>query len=221
MPKRKSSGSLTLSELAGLGEPVALDDEHPERMEELEHVGAERRGTRDADAKAAAQLLLDLLEDEPVGHALLQREEGGHRPAGAPQAARPCPDAERPAADRPLQAAAALDLVEDAGVDLLVDARDRRQDGRAHGAERLADAGRLRDERHRRAGVRGRLVREPAEGVGERQEEQDHVAALVEMRVHAERGGDEVLVREHARLRRAGRSRGVDQRGEVLFADLA
>ena len=205
-----------------LGQAVALDDEHAEGVEELEHVDAERRCAGDADAQPAAELLLHLGEDELVRDALLQRRAA---PAPAvPARRRPAcarADAECPEADRPLQAAAALDLVEHACMDLLVDARDGRQDRRVHGAERLADAGRLRHERDGRAVVRRRLVREPAEGVRERQEEEDDVAPILEVRAHANRGCDEVPVREHAGLRRPGRSRCVDERAEVVFGDLA
>ncbi len=37
--------------------------------------------------------------------------------------------------------------------------------------------------------------------------------------LHPDRGRDEVAVGEHAALRRAGRARGVDERGEVVLAD--
>jgi hypothetical protein len=64
-------------------------------------------------------------------------------------------------------------------------------------------------------------VHEAPERVRERQEEQDRVAPVLEVRLHAQGGGDEILVREHAALRRAGRAGGVDQGGEVFLLHVA
>src|SRR5439155_9065436 len=141
-------------------------------MEELEYVDAERRGAGDADTQPAAGPLPHRREHEPVGDALLQAQTRRDTPAGAAETARMRTDPERPAAERALEPALALDLAEDAGVDLLVDARHGRQDRRVHGLERLGDARRLGDESDRRAVVGGGLVGEPAEGVRERQEKQ-------------------------------------------------
>ena len=149
------------------------------------------------------------------------RRPSGNGAARAAEAAGVRADAERPAPERALDPGLALDPVEHARMDLLVDARHRGKDGRPDGAERLGDARRVGDERDRRAVVRRRLVRESAEGVRERQEEQDGVAAVLEVRAHVDRGGDEVLVREHAALRRPRRAGGVDERSEIVLLDLA
>ena len=147
MPNLKCVRVVDAERARRLGEAVALDHEHPERVEELEHVDAERRGARHADTKPSAEAFLHLGEDELVGEALLHAEAERHRPLRAAQAARARSDTERPAAERALDAALVLDPVEDARVDLLVDPRHRGEDGRAHGAERLRHARGVGDER--------------------------------------------------------------------------
>ena len=54
----------------------------------------------------------------------------------------------------------------------------------------------------------------------ERKKEKDGVAAVGHVRAHAHGGGDEVLVGQHAALRRAGRAGRVDQCSEIVLADL-
>ncbi len=49
-----------------LGEPVALDHEHVQRVEELEDLDTQRRCARDAQAQAAPEALAHLREDELV-----------------------------------------------------------------------------------------------------------------------------------------------------------
>ena len=64
------------------------------------------------------------------------------------------------------------------------------------------------------------MVHDPAEAVCERQEEQHRVRLSFYMRLDAERRRHEILVGEHAALRRAGRAGGVDERREIVLADL-
>ena len=167
-----------------------------------------------------AEPLLHLGEDEPLGDAFLQSQQGGHRLALAPEAAGPAAHADRPESDRALRPALAVDLAEHVRVDLLVHARDRRQDRRMHRRERVRHAHRLGAEGERRAVEGSGLVGETPEAVRQRQEEEDDVAVVLEPALDAHCGGDEVLVRQHAALRRARRAGRVDQRAEVAFGDL-
>ena len=57
-----------------LGQPVALEDEDVERVEELDDLARERRAARDRDAQPPAEPLLHLRVDEPVGEAVPERE---------------------------------------------------------------------------------------------------------------------------------------------------
>ena len=57
-----------------LGEAVALEDQDVDRMEELGDVARERRAACVRDAEPAAEPLLHLRVDEPVGEAVLQGE---------------------------------------------------------------------------------------------------------------------------------------------------
>ena len=88
----------------------------------------------------------------------LQLQQRGDRRPARRSAACARADAERPASDRALRAARALDLAERVGVDLLVDARHGGQDRRPRARERLRHARRVGDERERRAVERRRLV---------------------------------------------------------------
>src|SRR5581483_6145739 len=58
-----------------LREPVALDHEHVERAEELEHVDTERSSAGDSEAKPSPEALAHLREDELVGHRRLRAQE--------------------------------------------------------------------------------------------------------------------------------------------------
>src|SRR5207245_1154037 len=51
----------------GLGQPVPLDHEHSEGMEELEYVDTERGRAGDAQPQASAETLAHLREHEAVG----------------------------------------------------------------------------------------------------------------------------------------------------------
>ena len=57
-----------------LGQPVALDQEDVDRVEELGDLGRERRAAGDRQPQPAAEPLLDLRVDEPVGELVLKRE---------------------------------------------------------------------------------------------------------------------------------------------------
>ena len=85
--------------------------------------------------------------------------------------------------------------------------------------ERLLDARDVGHERDRAAEPRGGVVDDAREAVREREEEQDGVGLVLEVVVHTERSRHEVLVRQHAALRRAGRPRRVDERRDVVLAD--
>ena len=80
----EAEGALRVRRRRGraLGQPVALDEQDVDRVEELGDLGRERGAARDGRVQAAAEALLDLGVDEPVG------ERGTARPARAGRAAR-------------------------------------------------------------------------------------------------------------------------------------
>jgi hypothetical protein len=63
-----------------LREPVALEHEDVDRVEELGDLAGERRAARVRDPEPAAEPLLHLRVDEAVGEAMLSCEERRHRP---------------------------------------------------------------------------------------------------------------------------------------------
>ena len=73
-----------------LGEPVALEHEDVDRVEELGDLARERRAAGVRDAQAAAEPLLDLRVDEPVGDPVL---DSAGRAGQACFACRSCGDA--------------------------------------------------------------------------------------------------------------------------------
>ena len=56
--------------------PVALEDQDPARVEELDDVRRQRRAAGDGVLQPAAEAFLDLPEDQPVGKPELKGEEG-------------------------------------------------------------------------------------------------------------------------------------------------
>ena len=84
-----------------LGQPVALEDEDVEGVEELDDLAGERRPARVRDAQPAAEPLLDLRVDEAVGDTVPRGQRPGERarpPAGGTLASRPTRSAQRESA---------------------------------------------------------------------------------------------------------------------------
>ena len=97
MPNRVARGLLTQRRRAGLGQPVALQDQQPGGVEPLLHLAAQRRRAGDEEPDPAAHPGLDLAEHQPVGQRVLHAEQ--HRPAAARasrtgDALRPTPNAQ-------------------------------------------------------------------------------------------------------------------------------
>src|SRR5205823_8411313 len=110
-----------------------------ERVEELDDLLRQRCSARDADPEAAAEPVLDLRVDEPVGEPVLESEAEGEGLPGLPELACATADAKRPLDQRALRARRLGELRRDAGVDLLEHPWHAREDGRAHRRERVRD----------------------------------------------------------------------------------
>ncbi len=204
-----------------LGQAVALEDEHVQSVEELEHLDGERRGAGDGQADAAAEALLDLRVDEPVGEAVLDGEADGQLLSFLAESACPTADPERPVDELAPRAV----LLGEGGagrlVDLLEDARHAREQCRTDVRQRLGQLLRIGDEGDREATAHAGQAEEAAEVVSERKPEQDNVVLADDLLRVAERGRHPVRVpvSNHARLRRAGRARRVDEGVEVVLVD--
>jgi hypothetical protein len=171
---------------ACLAEPVSLEDQDPECVEELGAFPRKRRATRPGEAQPSAQGLAELREDESARHGVLDPEPGRGRPPGLP-APTPPPDANRPGEDRPPEARAGLDVGQDPSVPI--------PEEPGHGAD---EVGPLLPELVRypvqslgegghQPKVRSHEALETGEGVREREEEQVDVAGSHRRRLRSRR----------------------------------
>src|SRR4051812_5182175 len=101
-------------------------------MEELDDLPRQRGAAREAGTQASAEPLLHLRVDEPVGEAMLEGEPGRDRTSALAQLADTSADTERPVDQTSLDARLLGERRRDGGVDLLVDTRHAREDGRPH-----------------------------------------------------------------------------------------
>ena len=209
---------------AGLGHAPALEDGHVAGVEELEHVLGDGRPARARHLDAAAEEVADLGEHEAVGEPVAPGEVAAHGLAGALRPAHAPAGGDRPFEAQPLGARLLGHAAVGGRVDLLEDARHRRQVRRS----RLAEVGQqllgaALPEGQRAADVQDEDLDDPRERVRERQEheedDRDVLAQQVEALLVVAHRGEEVLVREDAALWRAGRARGVDERGHVVGGD--
>ena len=167
-----------------LGEAVALEDHEPDVVEEPGDPRRERRRRRRCRA-AAGRRSAPSPSRRPWGRRASSRRRGRSRPRGAP-APSPVTQASNPSIairkSAPLSPCSAIPLRDDGVVGLLEDARHRRHHRRPHLARRCRRSSRAT--RRTRAPSR----RDPdrldhlGEGVGHRQEEQDHVLGEDELR---------------------------------------
>ena len=107
-------------------------------------------------------------------------------------------------------------------MDLLVDARHAREQRRLHTHQLGRRAQRIGQECDREADVRRREMQQAPVVVGEREVEEHHVAGLRQAIFHLVallHHRVVVAVADHARLRRAGRSRRVDEGEQVVLVD--
>ena len=191
-------------------------------MEELGDLLREWRAPRDRGAEPPAQALLDLRVDEPVCDAVFERQEPRDGLAPLAQEAHLPAHVERPVDQSALDACCGREVRGDRGVHLLQHARHGREDRRPHLRHHLADAARVGQERDRVAEVRAQQVHEPPEVVCERQVEEQDVAREEEVLDLVDPSDHLVVVpvEDHAGLGRAGRPGRVDEREEVVVADL-
>ncbi len=207
---------------AVLGHAVAL--QHPDAggVEELEDLGVDRRGTAQRELHAAAEEIADLMQDELVGERVLALEDEPRVAAAILAPGDLATDADRPVEDLRLRAAGLVGLGGRGSVDLLEDARHRRQVRRLDDLHVLDDLlGVAAPIGQLAAGVDREQLHDPRQHVGERQEDVQDVVAGRDLQalVDAVDVRDEVAVGEHAALRRPGRAGGVDDRRDVVGAD--
>ena len=149
---------------------------------------------------------------------MADREPARHRLPLRPEASCLAPDRQRPGDELPAHAGLLVEAGDDGGMDLLVYARDTRQDGRAHLDERIRDPKRVGEKGDREPRASALQHHQLAEVVGEREVEKHHVVVLEEA-VHRVDGGRHrvvVAVADHAALRRPGRPGRVDDRVQVV-----
>ena len=223
MPELDLLGRVAGDHSAGLRHPPELAHWDPDRVEELQHLDRSRsRADVDGDdlvqpelgAQAREHLLLGLSD---AGRQLLWDRFPGLLEAHLLDRGR---DA--------LLGGFALAVGElgqvglDAGLELLVDARDGEEPGRLHSRERVGDLARVGADRDRdTAGAGQVVVRAPLGDMGRRQPGDHLGAALGEVNDLLDALGQrhQVAVGELHALRRAGRARRVDQRQQVVQLD--
>ena len=161
-----------------LGHADAFEDQHAGGVEEPGDLWVDRRGARDAPTHPSAEGLLDLGEDELGGEAVLQPEQRGDRLLGELEVADLGAHLDRPVEDLERQPTLGLGAGDDLGVDLLVDPRHAREPVRTGDPEILGDG--VDAAREDGRGAREECGEDAGAGkdVGERQEEQGHVAVL-------------------------------------------
>ena len=222
VPKRTRARRVERRGGARLGHAVALEHEHAAGVEELEDLAADRRGAVSASRRRSPNTAAHLGEHEPVG------ERGGAGAAERARAARPRAPARAPAPpsrsaqskSARLSAALLRDAVEDGRVDLLEDRAG--PTGSASGGPRPARRRSACGSPRQKASVppassvdalrRRGPASAPAAGTGR---SPCGCPAARARGTYIADGGQQVGVGEHAALRRPGRARRVDDRGDV------
>ena len=205
-----------------LGLAVALEDQDAEHVEELGYLLRERSAARDRSAQPPAEPFLHLRVDEPVGDSVFQGKAARDRFAALPTVAHLLADFEGPVDQAPPDARGGGEVGGHRRMNLLEHTRHRREDRRPNLRHDVPDPPRVGQERDRESKVRAEQVHQSPEVVGERQVEQHDVRRDEEGLDLVDRPDHVVVVavQDHAALRRAGRPRRVDQREEVVVADL-
>ena len=218
VPMRCSLGRVERRGGARLGQPVALEHEHAAGVEELDDLGADRRGAGDRKVQVLAEDAADLRQHEAVGEVVAPARERARRGLPARRAAARRPSASAQAKTARLSRRCSSHVGQDGGVDLLEDARDR-------GEVRRARLGQLGDDL---LGVAAPVddvpptastticVTRASTWASGRKRIGDHAAVQLQPVPAAVDRGQHVGVREHAALRRPGRARRVDDRGHVV-----
>jgi hypothetical protein len=115
-----------------LGQPVSLDEQDVDGVEELRDLGRERCAPGDREPQPAAETFLHLLVDELVGEPVLGGEARWDGLAGTAQLAHAAADAERPVDELAARPRRFVEARHDRRMDLLVHPRHAREDGRLH-----------------------------------------------------------------------------------------
>ena len=162
----------------GLGQAVALEDEHAGGVEELGDLARQRRAARDEEADAPAQNRLDLPEHQSGCDAILERQPERNRLVALLVLGDLLARRENAQSKMLLLARRrGVAVAEDAEIDLLEHARHRAHEGRPHLGEVVLDLGDRLGERDARAlGDRGPLE-DLGEDVRHRQEQELLVAS--------------------------------------------
>ncbi len=200
-----------------LRQAVAVGDADARRVEKLLDLPGERGAGARQEPDAPPDDPLQLPEDEGFGRKPLQPQAGRQRALLLPVKAGVFSNAERPAEELFPPRFVGLQLFEDRGVDLFVEAWNGAHDRRSRLAQALDDLSRVAcvDVGHAVADH----VEAPGalEDVGQWKKAQRHVPfAHPEALVMGEEGVMEVGVVKHHALGLPRGARGVDERGQVL-----
>ena len=191
---------------ARLGQAVPLVDLDPDGPEELGEVLREGCAARDGETEARAERLADLPVDEPLVEEVLEREGPARRLLLGAKSQDLFSDGDGALEKLLLRRGSRVDLVQDARVDLLVDAQHGAEDVGIHLSEVVAQLVDRLGEGDGGAAVVVAVLDEALEDVREGKErEGDGRGVERENRAAREDVGDEVALREHRPLRLAGR----------------
>jgi hypothetical protein len=191
-------------------------------VKELGDLLRQRSSARDRGAQTSAEALLDLGVDEPVGELPLDGQHERQRPSLLPQRARPVADGQSPVDQASLGAGRLREIGRNGGVHFLEYPGDGRQDRRAHLRHDLGDPPRVGAGGDREPEMGSEQLHQATEVVREREVEKHHVGREEEVLDPVDRRDHlrVIAVEDHAALRRSRRAGRVDEREEVLLADL-
>ena len=202
---------------AGLGETVTLEDLQASGIEPQRDVLVEGCRAGDHVAHPAAEPLTDLREDQLVGDVALHGQRAADLLTVQFLLSSFDPDLEGPGEDLGLRSALGQCGLGDPGVDLLVDPRDRRHERRLDDSEVVHDVRHAAVHRGDEPDLQLQRKQYLAEAVCQRQPEELHVVDADDVQALDEGAlVGPVAVRQFHALGLAGRSRGVDQRREVV-----
>src|SRR6185503_93315 len=128
----KATGPVDRGGGGALGQAPPFDDQDVDRVEECGDLLRERRPAGDAEPQPAAEPVLDLRIDQPVGYTVPERQSTRNRFAALAQLADLPSDSERPVQQPPPWSVHLLELRQHRRVHLLVEPRHARQQRRAY-----------------------------------------------------------------------------------------
>ena len=198
---------------------VSLENDQPRRIKELRNLGRKRRTTGNKESKVSASALLQLRKDKLLRDAVLPGQQPRRLAASKLHVRPPLANILGPEENPLLEATTADRVLHHARINLFVQPRHRHHHCRLHfthvhrhGIDRLGV--------HDLHAVREQVVvTHPLEDVTQRQKAERRIRWAYRHRVH---GRDairmQVVLRQHHALRISRRTRGVNQRDQLLRA---